>query len=334
MKYGTVKRVNKPVAHLVLGTMIITDEEEAREKGPWGNINRAMSFKLLDEVFEQGGNTFDTAHVYGIGGASEKGLGLWMKARDNREEVVILSKGAIKSSPPAPYKVMPSFIDADIFDSLARLQTDYIDIYMLHYDAPNYPVGPFVETLHKHFEAGRIHAYGGSNWSAARIEEANAYAEAHGLAPFVVSEPFYSLAEMVEMPSPGRASLSGPSKKEERAWYAENEIPVMPYSSLAAGLMSGRVDRENYRDEIRSGCVGAYCHEVNFERLDRAQELAEAKGVSVPQIALAFIVQSEMDVYPLVGARSGDEFADSAAALEIELTPEERAWLDLERDTR
>jgi aryl-alcohol dehydrogenase-like predicted oxidoreductase len=334
MKYGTVKRVNKPVAHIVLGTMIITDEEEARDKGPWGKINRERSFQLLDEVFEQGGNTFDSAHVYGIGGASERGLGQWIKARGIRDEVVILTKGGIRSAPPAPYKVMPSFIDTDIYESLARLQTDTIDIYLLHYDAPNYPVGPFVETLHKHFEAGRIHAYGGSNWSYTRIAEANAYAAAHGLAPFVASEPFFSLAEQVVPPSPGRESISGPSKKADRMWYAEHEIPVMPYSSLAGGLMTGRVDRDNYLGNVSGGSAKGFCHEVNFKRLDRACELAAEKDVTVPQIALAFILQSEVDCYPLVGARTGDEFADAVAALDVALTPEERAWLDLECETR
>jgi aryl-alcohol dehydrogenase-like predicted oxidoreductase len=338
MKYGTVKRVNKPVAHIVLGTMIITDEEEAREKGAWGNLNRAMSFDLLDAVFEMGGNTFDSAHVYGIGGASERGLGAWMQARGNRDEVVILTKGAVRSSPPAPYKVMASFIDTDIYESLARLQTDTIDIYLLHRDAPEYPVGLIVETLHKHFEAGRIHAYGGSNWTYERIIEANAYAADHGLAPFVASEPHYSLAEQVVSPhGPGCVSLSGPANKAARAWYTRTQMPAFNYSSLGGGLLSGRVSRENY-EEVAPSILGygrtGYCHDVNFDRLDRAEILAEEKGVTIPQIALAFILQSGMDTYPLVGARTPEEFADAVAALDVDLTAEERAWLDLERETR
>ena len=85
MNYGTVKGIDKPISRLVLGTMIITDELEARPKGAWGDINREKSFELLDDVLAQGCNTFDTAHVYGIGCASEKGLGLWMKERGNRK---------------------------------------------------------------------------------------------------------------------------------------------------------------------------------------------------------------------------------------------------------
>jgi aryl-alcohol dehydrogenase-like predicted oxidoreductase len=288
----------------------------------------------LDGVFALGGNTFDTAHVYGIGGASERGLGRWMRERGNREKVVIIGKGGIRSSPPAPFKTMTSFIDADIWESLARLQTDYMDLYLLHYDDDRHPVGPYVETLHAHLEAGRIHAYGGSNWSHARIQEANDYAAAHGLAPFVASQPQYSL---VEAKWPGRVSIGGPSNREARAWYAANGIAVIPYQSLGAGFMSGRVSRENYEraNPTSSGTfVKAYCREENFQRLDRATELAQEKDVTVAQITLAFMIQGDMTVLPLTGARTADEFADSAGALDIVVTPEERAWLDLESNTR
>ena len=334
MEYVCIPGVRKPVARMVLGTMIVTDEEEAREKGPWGNLGRQQAFDLLDGVFALGGTTFDTAHVYGIASASERGLGKWMKERGNREQVVVLGKGAIRSSPPAPYKVMTSFITADIYESLALLQTDYMDMYMLHYDDEKHPVGPYVECLHSHWEAGCIHAYGGSNWSHQRIAEANDYAAKHGLQPFVISEPQYSL---VEAKWPGRVSIAGPSNKEARSWCAANGITIIPYQSLGAGFMSGRVTRENYAQANPTAShtfITAYCREENFERLDRATELAAEKGVTVPQINLAFMMQGDMTVLPLTGARSVAEFADSAKAIDVKLTAKERAWLDLESDER
>jgi aryl-alcohol dehydrogenase-like predicted oxidoreductase len=106
---------------------------------------------------------------------------------------------------------------------------------------------------------------------------------------------------------------------------------VLAYSSLARGFFSGRVTRENFeqaRATLDRACLTAYCHEVNFQRLDRAAQFARERGLTVPQVALAYALSSPMDVYPLVGAASGEEFADSARALAVKLTAEERVWLN------
>ena len=99
---------------------------------------------------------------------------------------------------------MPSFIDADLFESLARLQTGYLDLYMMHYDDPSAPVGPLIETLNAHLAAGRTGAIGCSNMTHERFEEANEYAGKHGLAPLVASQPQYSLADRARCTSPAR----------------------------------------------------------------------------------------------------------------------------------
>ncbi|MBN1401742.1 MAG: aldo/keto reductase [Anaerolineae bacterium] len=323
MQYGTVAGVDKQVSRLVLGTMIVSAQE--RERGD----------ALLDAAFKQGCNTLDTAHVYG-GGESERGIGLWMQARGNREEMAILTKGCHHNWDRR--RVTPFDLTSDLHDSLARLQTDYVDIYLLHRDDPSVPVGPIVETLDEHRRAGRIRAYGGSNWTHERIAEANTYALAHGCAPFAASSPNYGLAEQVLDPwGPGCVSISGPANRQARAWYQAQQLPVFAYSSLARGLFSGRITRANYASmqaSLDRACRTAYCHEVNFRRLDRAWELAEERGLSVPQVVLAYLFSSPLQVYPIVGAANADEFAANVAALEVHLTPEERAWLDLERDTR
>jgi aryl-alcohol dehydrogenase-like predicted oxidoreductase len=182
MQYGTVEGVDKPVSRLVLGTMIISVQEPER------------SFALLDAVLELGGNTLDTAHGY-AGGNSERGIGQWMAERGNREQVVVITKGCHHNADRK--RVTPYDLAADLHDSLARLQTDYIDVYLLHRDDPDLPVGPIVEALNEHWQAGRIRAFGGSNWTHGRIQEANEYADAHGLRPFTASSPNYGLAEQV-----------------------------------------------------------------------------------------------------------------------------------------
>jgi aryl-alcohol dehydrogenase-like predicted oxidoreductase len=330
MQYGRIEGVEKPVSRLVLGTMIVSVREPER------------SFALLDSVFELGGNALDTAHVYG-GGNSERGIGQWMAERGNREQVVIVSKGCHHN---ADRKRVTSYdLSSDLHDSLARLQTGYIDVYLLHRDNPEMPVGPVVEALNEHWQAGRIRAFGGSNWTHRRIEEANEYALRRGLQPFTASSPNYGLAEQVRDPwGPGCVTLSGPQNAEARSWYEANQMPVLAYSSLARGFFSGRIappgapgnspgDFKQSLEALDRACRTAYCHEVNFRRLERAMVLAEEKGVSVPQIALAYVLHSPLNVFPLVGAANGDEFAQNVQALDLSLTEVERAWLNLERES-
>ena len=336
MKYGRIAGIRKPVARLVCGTMVITDEAEARPKGPWGDLNRELSFALLDAVVAGGGNTFDTAHVYGIGGAGENGLGLWMAERGNREELVIIGKGGVRPSPPAPYKVMPSFLDADLFETLARLQTGHVDLYMMHYDDPAAPIGPLMETLNAHLAAGRTRAIGCSNMTHERFDEANEYADRHGLQPLVASEPQYSLAEQGAIYIPGSVSISGPAHRGARDWYAAAGMPVIPYSSLGSGFFSGLLQPgtfEQVKEHMNPTAVRVYACPANFERLQRVAALAERKAASIAQIALAFLLTGPLNVFALTGPRSPAEFADNAAALDIFLIPAERAWLDLETDT-
>ncbi len=319
MQYGAIPGVDKPVARLVLGTMIISAQEWER------------SFALLDAALEMGGNALDTAHVYG-GGNSERGIGQWMHKRGNREQVVIISKGCHPNADRQ--RVTPFDLSADLHDSLARLGTGYVDIYMLHRDDPDAPVGPIVEALNEHRRAGRIRAFGGSNWTHERIQAANNYAQAHGLQPFTASSPNFGLAEQVLDPwGPGCVTLSGPQQAGARAWYEANGMPVLAYSSLARGFFSGRITPGNYkamRETLDRACQTAYCHEVNLRRLERATLLAREKGATVPQIALAYILLSPLNVFPLVGAASPEEFEQNLKAFDVPLTGAERAWLNLE----
>jgi aryl-alcohol dehydrogenase-like predicted oxidoreductase len=319
MKYGNVKGVDKPISRLVLGTMIIST----------GNLEK--SFELLDSVFEIGCTTVDTAHVYG----SEPAIGLWMEARGNRDKVIVLTKGAHHTDRK---RMNPTDITADMTESLTRLKTDYIDIYLLHRDDPDYPVGPIVEVFNEHLNAGRIHSFGGSNWQHERIQEANEYAEAHGLVPFCASSPNFGLAEQVQDPwGPGCVSISGPQEIEARKWYQKTNMPIFAYSSLGRGFFSGRITRENFesqKDKIDGACRHAYCHEVNFKRLDRVEILAKEKGYTVPQIATAYIMNQPLNVFALVGAASKEEYKANMEACKIKLTPEELAWLDLQSDNR
>ena len=319
MEYGSILGVNKPVARLILGTMIISINDHDR------------SFALLDAAYEFGYTCLDTAHGYD-GGDSERGLGLWMQERGNRDKMTIITKGCHHN---VDRTRLTSFdLTSDLYDSLARLRTDYIDVYLLHRDDPSVPVGPLVETLNEHLQAGRIHAFGASNWTHQRIAMANEYARTHGLTSFVASSPNYGLAEQVEDPwGGGCVTISGFKNRGAQKWYAANQMPILAYSSLARGLFSGRITPENYQNKkstLDQACRKAYCHRINFKRLERAILLSIEKEVSVPQLVLAYIFGSPMNVFPIVGAAQRRELEDNVQAFNILMTDRERSWLDLE----
>ncbi len=322
MEYGEVVGVGKPISRLVQGTVMLSEADQA------------TSFALLDAVYALGCQTFDTAHSYGAG-EKERVLGAWLQARGLRDEVVILGKGAhpVAGEP----RVTPEAITADLEESLQRLGVERIDLYVLHRDNPALPVGPIVDVLNQHHRAGKIGAFGGSNWTAERVKAANEYAKAHGLVPFVVSSPNFSLAEQFRPPWPGCITVSGRQGDAAREWYRSQGIPLFTWSSLAGGFFSGRFRRDNldqFTAYLDRNCIDAYAEEPNFQRLDRAQTLADERGLTIPQVALAFVLSQPDKIFPLVGCNTGEEFRQNVAALDVPLTAAELAWLDLRSDSR
>jgi aryl-alcohol dehydrogenase-like predicted oxidoreductase len=320
MRYGRLPAIDKPIARLIQGAVMISSDD------------LDYSFKLLDDVLSLGGTTFDTAHGYGQGD-SERTLGQWLRARGARDQVVIITKGAHHNQDRR--RVTPFDITSDLHDSLARLQVEVIDLYLLHRDDPSQAVEPIIDILNEHQAAGRIRAFGASNWAHERVRAANAYAAANGLTGFAVSSPNFSLAEQIKEPWPECVSISGPAGAAARAYYREIGMPLLAWSSLAGGFFSGRFTRDNldsFTEYLDKLCVDSYCYEDNFRRLDRARRLAERRGLTLPRIALAYVLSQPLDIYALVGCRSKAEFAENIAALDVTLTPQEMAWLDLETD--
>ncbi|MEZ4670249.1 MAG: aldo/keto reductase [Anaerolineae bacterium] len=321
MQYGTIPGIDKPVSRLVQGTLMINPQDV--ETG----------YKLMDSIVELGCTAFDTARVYQRG-ENEGIVGKWIHDRGLRDKLVIIAKGAHHDQ--SRQRVTPEDITADIHTSLSSFQFDYIDIYLLHRDDPSVPVGPIIESLNEHSKAGRIRIFGASNWSTSRIQEANVYAEAHGLQGFTVTSPNFSLAEQFKEPWPNCVSISGPQNAEAQQWYLEQSMPVLAWSSLAGGFFSGRFERNNldsFTDYFDTVCVNSYCYEPNFQRLDRVRQLAAETGLSVAQIAMAYVMNQPMDMYALVGCQTPAEYQANIEALETKLSPETLAWLDLRSET-
>ena len=323
MHYGKLPGIDKPISRLIQGTANTAFDSSKPDQ----------AFALLDMALAHGFNTFDTAHCYGEG--NETTLGNWVRERGVRDQVVILAKGAHPYS--GRNRVTPEDIESDMRESMQRQGHEYFDLYVLHRDDPAVPVGPIVEALDAHKKAGRIGAYGGSNWTHDRIREANEYAKAHDLTPFAVSSPNFSLAEQYEEPWAGCVSISGPDGAAARDWYAASDVALTPWSAFAGGFFSGRYQRDNldtfkdaYFDDL---CVRCYCRESNFQRLDRAKEMATAKNVTLPQIAVAYVMNQPMNIFALISSQTEEQFTTNAAALDIKLTPQELAYLDLRVDS-
>lgn len=309
MNYRYFSPLNRDLSRLVLGTMVF--DARAPE----------TAYELMDEWLALGGNVVDCAHVYGEGN-SERALGRWFADQGRRSEVVVLTKGACQNVDRK--RVTPEDITCDLRDSLARLQTDVIDLYVLHRDDPGLPVGPLLEALNEHKRTGQIRAFGASNWTTTRLEEANAYAAARGLDGFSCSSPHLSLAIQNEPAWPDCLSAGDPAS---RAWYERTRLPLFAWSSQAWGFFTGRFRPEHPDDP---DTVRVYYNEDNWERLRRAQELARRKGCTANQVALAWVLHQPFPTYPIVGPRSVEELRSSVAALDVELSPEEVRWLDLE----
>lgn len=316
MNYGEISATGKPISRLIQGTAFFQEETAADH------------FSLLDGVYQHGCTVFDTGHLYS-GGQSERVLGRWLQERNLHDQVVIISKGAHPMNNRK--RVTPEDISADLHQSLERLRADRIDVYLFHRDDRDVPVGPLVEKMNEHIRAGKISLYGGSNWTVQRIAQANRYAEEHGLVGMGASSPQFSLAEAVKEPWPGCISISGDSGRAARQWYAEQQMPLFTWSSLAGGFMSGRFTPDNldaltdYFDQVNAQ---AYGYPQNFARLERAKQLAAQKGLTLPQIGLAYIFSQPLDIYTIIGSRTTAEFGANVGALEVQLSAQEVAWLE------
>jgi aryl-alcohol dehydrogenase-like predicted oxidoreductase/predicted dehydrogenase len=302
MKYGEIDGVAQPVSRLVMGATL----QGFRFELPHASI-------MFDEFFASGGNCFDTAHIYG-GGRSETILGQWIHNRGIRNQVVILDKGA-----HTPW-CNPDHLTTQLMESLERLQTDYVDIYLMHRDNPDIPVAEFVDVLNEHADAGRIRAFGGSNWSIDRVEEANNYARSRGLRGFSAVSNNFSLARMVEPVWEGCIAATDP---RSRQWFTETNIPLMAWSSLAGGFFV----YGDPSDQSDRHLAGHWYSDDNFQRLERARELAAKRGVPPVVVAMAYVLCQPFPIFPLFGPQTLEELRISLSALDVQLTPDEIAWL-------
>ncbi len=335
MEYLKIKGIDRDCSRFIIGTMTIKDPD-----GP------ESEFKKLDDAWEQGVNVIDAAHSYGAPrvGSTEIALGKWVKSRGlKREEYTITTKCGhpryFDFNPFLSRNAVHSYdMESELNDSLCKWHTDYVDVLYLHRDDPNTSVAEIIETFNRFKKEGKVRVFGAANWEFDRIKEANDYAEAHGLQGFGIVEEHYSVAAMYADPfGQGSGTVSGPKYAEMRKYLKEKGIICASYSALSGGFCTGRITREGFAanpDSVPEGTRKAYCHPDNFTRVERAGELAKAKGLTIPQVCMAYTMCGDFEVMPIIGANNHDELMSTLSTLDIKLTRAECDWIDLTSDER
>ena len=277
---------------------------------------------VWDAFMEAGGNAFDTGFVYG-GGLHEAVLGTWIKARGVEKSAAVIAKGA-----HTPY-CLPGAISAQLDITLERLQLAHAPIYIMHRDNPAVPVGEFIDELNRLKQTGKIGIFGGSNWTPARIAEANAYAAAKGLEPFRILNNNLSLAVMEQPVWAGCITSNTP---ETLGALRKGGLVHLSWSSQARGYFLPEALRNRLpADTAPETCFGS---PANAERRRRAETLAAEHGLSAHNVATAWVLSQSFPSLALIGPRSPGEIMSTLPGAALTLTPAEVAWLNLESESR
>lgn len=283
------------------------------------DFSQKQSNEILDAFVNLGGNFLDTARVYGdfaggVCGISERAVGNWLAARRNREQIIVGTKGGHPElSAMNVGRLDRENLSDDIRRSLDDLMVDQVDIYWLHRDDVSRPVGEILETLNGFLQAGYTRFIGVSNWTTARIREANAYAAAHGMTGFCANQPQFSLARQEVMTDPTLYQMD----REMYEFHVETGMPCVPFSSQAKGFFIKLHDGA----EISDGAKRRFDSPGNRAIYARLLALSEETGYSVGALSLAYLTCNRFDIFPIVGVSrlSQVEFLREAGDARISL---------------
>ncbi|MHB8637645.1 MAG: aldo/keto reductase [Fimbriimonadaceae bacterium] len=270
------------------------------------------TYSLLDAYMAAGGNTIDLSHVY-RGGDCHRALGAYMRERGCREKVVLFDKGCHHYG--GVRRVTREAMASDILDNHSNLGFCTTEFFVPHRDDPQVPIGKIVDWANEHVRAGRIKAFGGSNFLHHRFAEGNAYAAEHGLRGFSASSPNLSLASPNEPMWTECYSVDPVA----RGWYAETQFPLFSWSSGGGGFFAD-VDSPDVRR--------VYHNRINFGRLERVKEFAKRLDATPTAVALAWTLNQPLNVFALIGPTDAGQLADNLTALDIALDADELRYLE------
>ena len=282
---------------------------------PFGTgIPRDTAFSILDAFTDMGGNLIDTAAVYGMG-VSEQTLGEWMRLRGRRNRVVISTKGGHPSLPYWSRRVTEADIRADMEASLRYLGTDHVDIYFLHRDDESKPVAYIMPILDALVREGKTRLIGASNWTVARINEANDFARVNGLTEFSVSQIFHNAAFINKEGIYDQTLVA--MDPTEHEGYVQNRIPVMAYTAQAQGLFSQIRDKglDGLPDTMRR----TYLNSDTLSRSDRILAVSEKTGLSPTAVSLAYLIHDrQVKTFPILGISRVERLTEAFEVFSLE----------------
>ena len=283
-----------------------------------GKIEAARAFDLLDAYREIGGNHIDTARMYGdfqrgIQGGSEETIGKWMQQRSCRDSILLATKGAFHGANNAP-RLSRSDIFADMQMSLEALRTDHVDLYYLHRDDPARDVRDILETLTALVEAGYTKYVGLSNWRPDRIRTILECGRAHGLISISANQLQFSLARQIPVEDPTLVQMDADSYRLHR----ETNMACICFSSQAKGFLQKLAlhGADGLPDKVRR----RFYYPENIYVYQRAARIADACGVSIGAVALAYLTNQPFLCCPIAGVRNTDQLRDIAQAGDLVLT--------------
>jgi aryl-alcohol dehydrogenase-like predicted oxidoreductase len=283
-------------------------------------IGRETSFQLLDLFREQGGTFIDTGNFYAAwlpgfqGGESESTIGLWMKDRGARRQMVIATKLGFEY-PGCPGGLSAGEIERECEKSLRRLQTDALDLYYAHRDDPRTPLEETMEAFDRLVRAGKVRAIGASNLRVWRIAEANAISAQHGWTQYCAVEQRHTYVRPCQGADFGPQICANDDLKE---YCRSHQITLIGYSVLLQGAYT-RPDRT---------IPAQYAGPDAEQRLVVLREVAREAGADLNQVVIAWMRQSDPPVLPIVAGSRPEQLRQTIGALKLQLSPAQMEMLD------
>jgi aryl-alcohol dehydrogenase-like predicted oxidoreductase len=284
--------------------------------------DESTSFALLDAFVAAGFNFIDSADVYSRwhpgnqGGESEVILGKWLKARRNRDKVIVATKLGIEMG-PGMKGLSRTYMMQAVEASLRRLQTDYIDLYQSHRDDPDTPIEETLSAYAELIKQGKVREIGASNYSAARLAESLRISSAQGLPRYQSLQPLYNLVE--------RKGFEG----EIEALCLREKIAVIPFYSLASGFLTGKYrSAADTEGRARGSRVAKYLNDAGFRVIAALDAVAKRYQATQAQVALAWMIARPSITAPIASATNVDQLREIMRAPEIRLDADAIAQID------
>jgi aryl-alcohol dehydrogenase-like predicted oxidoreductase len=314
MHYTTLGNTGLVVSRFAFGAMTFTAGN--KDIGAVYKVGAELADQLVGRSLDAGINFFDTADAYAAG-ESETLLGRALKSR--REQVVIATKVGFRSgSTLTQAGLSRRHILWSVDQSLKRLGTDWIDVYIAHREDVFAPLEETLAALDAIVKAGKVRYLGFSNWSAWKVAAALEIQRANGLAPFTHGQMYYSL-------------LGRDVERDVIPMLRRYGLGLTVWSPLASGFLSGKYTRENLADPHNrfSGFdILPFDKEKGFKLVERMRQMAASHGASVAQIALAWLLAKDAVSSVLLGASKLHQLEDNLGALNVKLSAAEVAELD------